>query len=184
MQIYPKNLFNISSFSQGRGLRRGAKLNKLAWNTAQNDRLVIKLLNIRHSEDFVVGMLIQARKLFRRISLKLNPLLGTLAEPTKLSWVVWNCVPYGWGFRRGDDEKRKTLFRNCYFSPLTQRQFLSLPLERVVCNSHSKPVSKSLAGAFGQKLWNQFWVTYLLTLKFFALLRMTEFAWVKFLKET
>ena len=27
------------------------------------------------------------------------PLLGTLAEPTKRSWVVWNCVPYGWGIK-------------------------------------------------------------------------------------
>ena len=27
------------------------------------------------------------------------PLQGTLAEPTKRSWVVWNCVPYGWGIK-------------------------------------------------------------------------------------
>ena len=31
------------------------------------------------------------------------PLQGTLAEPTKRSWVEWNCVPYGWGMGRGFD---------------------------------------------------------------------------------
>ena len=49
------------------------------------------ILHTRHTERSEISH--QSRRFFN----KKRPLsLETLAEPTKRSWVEWNCVPYGW----------------------------------------------------------------------------------------